>query len=77
VRASVGVARQVIAVDGIKERQRLAEGPGGVAVTPDGAASLVADASGGIGADIVVDAAGALPALDASFGRPAHTASCR
>lgn len=68
VLSSVGVARQVIAVDGIEERRALAERLGAVAVSPAEAAQAVADASGGIGADVVIEAAGALPALDASFG---------
>lgn len=68
VLSSVGVARQVIAVDGIEERRSLATKLGAVAVDPASAASVVADASGGIGADVVIEAAGALPALDASFG---------
>lgn len=68
VLSSVGVARQVIAVDGIEERRALAAKLGAVAVGPAEAASVVADASGGLGADVVIEAAGALPALDASFG---------
>ena len=68
VLSSVGVARRVIAVDGIEERRRLAEGFGATAVTPQDAAEAVAAATAGIGADVVVEAAGALPALDASFG---------
>ncbi|HEY4277330.1 MAG TPA: alcohol dehydrogenase catalytic domain-containing protein [Conexibacter sp.] len=67
VLASVGVARQVIAVDGIDQRRQLAETLGAMAVTPFEAASAVGDASGGIGADVVIEAAGALAALNASF----------
>ncbi|MCD6727507.1 MAG: alcohol dehydrogenase catalytic domain-containing protein [Solirubrobacteraceae bacterium] len=66
--SSVGPARKVIAVDGVDERRRLARELGAEAVTPDEAAEAVAEASGGIGADVVVEAAGAVPALDASFG---------
>jgi len=68
VMASVGAARKVIAVDGIEERRRLATEIGAEAVTPQDAAEAVAAASGGLGADVVIEAAGALPALDASFG---------
>jgi alcohol dehydrogenase len=68
VMASVGTARKVIGVDGIAERRRLATEVGAEAVTPQEAAEAVAAASGGLGADVVIEAAGALPALDASFG---------
>ncbi len=66
--SSVGPARKVIAVDGVEERRRLARELGAEAVAPEEAAEAVAEASGGIGADVVVEAAGAVPALDASFG---------
>jgi 2-desacetyl-2-hydroxyethyl bacteriochlorophyllide A dehydrogenase len=68
VLSAVGVARKVIAVDGIEERRRLAALLGAEAVAPAEAAAAVGDSSGGLGADVVVEAAGALPALDASFG---------
>lgn len=68
VLSAVGVARTVIAVDGIEERRRLAASLGALAVAPGEAADAVASASAGLGADVVVEAAGALPALDASFG---------
>jgi len=66
--AAVGPAREVIAVDGIEERRRLAEQLGARAVTPAQAADAIREASGGLGADAVIEAAGAVPALDASFG---------
>ena len=77
VLSAVGVARQVIGVDAIEERRRLAEQLGAVTVDPAGAAGLVKEASDGIGADVVIEAAGAVPALDASFGlaRPQGTIS--
>lgn len=65
---AAGAARRVIAVDGVPERRRLAESLGGEAVAPADAAEAVAAASGQIGADVVIEAAGALSALDASFG---------
>ncbi len=66
--AAIGVAREVIAVDGIVERCELAERLGARAVSPEDAAEAVLAASGGLGADVVVEAAGALPALNATFG---------
>jgi alcohol dehydrogenase len=62
-----GIAREVIAVDGVAERRSLAENMGVTAVTPDQAASAVQASTGGIGADVVIEAAGVLPALDASL----------
>jgi len=68
VLSAAGTARKVIAVDGVEERRILAESLGAESVAPADAAELVAAASDGIGADVVIEAAGALPALDASFG---------
>jgi alcohol dehydrogenase len=62
------VARRLIAVDGIEARRELAAGLGADAVDPDSAADAVAEATGGVGADVVIEAAGAKPALDAAFG---------
>ena len=72
-----GVAREVIAVDGVSERRSLAENMGATAVTPEQAAGAVEAASGGLGADVVIEAAGVLPALDASLElvRPQGTVS--
>jgi threonine dehydrogenase-like Zn-dependent dehydrogenase len=72
-----GVAREVIAVDGVPERRALAENMGATAVTPDQAAGAVQAASGGLGAYVVIEAAGVLPALDASLDlvRPQGTVS--
>jgi threonine dehydrogenase-like Zn-dependent dehydrogenase len=77
VLSALGAAREVIAVDGVAERRALAEDMGAVAVTPEEAAAVVASATGGIGADVVIEAAGALPALDASLQlvRPQGTVS--
>jgi threonine dehydrogenase-like Zn-dependent dehydrogenase len=62
-----GVARELIAVDGVPERRALAGKMGVHAVAPEDAAAAVVSASGGLGADVVIEAAGALPALDASL----------
>jgi len=61
------VARRVIAVDGIAARRELAAGLGAEAVDLDSAAGAVADATGGLGADVVIESAGAKPALDGAF----------
>lgn len=61
------VARRVIAVDGIPERRDLAVSLGAEAVAPDEAAAAVAAATDGIGADGVIEAAGAPAALTAAM----------
>jgi threonine dehydrogenase-like Zn-dependent dehydrogenase len=61
------VARRVIAVDSIPARRELAEGFGAEAVSPEAAAAAVEEASGGIGADAVIEAAGAPAALSAAM----------
>lgn len=61
------VARRVIAVDGIPARRELAAGFGAQAVSPEDAAAVVEDASGGIGADAIIEAAGAPAALTAAM----------
>lgn len=67
IMASVGVARVVIAVDGIASRREMAESLGALAVEPQGAADLVQRYSAGIGADVVIEASGSVPALNSSF----------
>lgn len=57
------VARGVIAVDGIEARRRLAADLGAMAVAPDEAESAVAEATDGLGADAVIEAAGSAAAL--------------
>jgi 2-desacetyl-2-hydroxyethyl bacteriochlorophyllide A dehydrogenase len=59
-----GTARRVIAIEAIPARQRLARRMGAEAVTPEEAEQAITSASGGIGADLVIEAAGSLPALD-------------
>ncbi len=64
---AAGVAREVIAVDGIAARRLLAESFGAAAVAPDAAADAVAAATDGLGADVVIEAAGAPAALDSAL----------
>jgi alcohol dehydrogenase len=58
------VAGTLIAVDGVAERRVLATRLGAHAVAPDEVEAAVAVASGGLGADVVVEAAGSQGALD-------------
>jgi threonine dehydrogenase-like Zn-dependent dehydrogenase len=64
---AVGVAGRVIAVDGVPVRRELAEQLGAEAVSPDEAADVVAEATDGLGADVVIEAAGSPGGLDASL----------
>jgi threonine dehydrogenase-like Zn-dependent dehydrogenase len=57
----------VIAVDGIAARRDLAERLGADPAEPGGAEAAVAAATDGLGADVVVEAAGVPAALDASL----------
>jgi threonine dehydrogenase-like Zn-dependent dehydrogenase len=57
----------VIAVDGVPARRELAARLGAEAVAPEEAALVVAEATGGLGADVVVEAAGSPAGLDASL----------
>jgi threonine dehydrogenase-like Zn-dependent dehydrogenase len=61
------VARRVIAVDGVPARRQLAASLGADMVSPEEAADAVAAATGGIGADAVIEAAGAPAALTAAM----------
>ncbi len=62
-----GVAGRLLAVDGIPARRELAARLGAEAVEPEAAADAVAAATGGLGADVVIEAAGSPPALDAAL----------
>jgi 2-desacetyl-2-hydroxyethyl bacteriochlorophyllide A dehydrogenase len=62
-----GIARQVIAIDAIPVRRELAERLGARAVTPAEAEEAVQAASDGLGADVVIEAAGAPAALDTAL----------
>jgi threonine dehydrogenase-like Zn-dependent dehydrogenase len=61
------LARRVIAVDDIAARRQLAASLGAVAVTPDAAEAAIAEATDGIGADAVIEAAGSARALAAAI----------
>jgi threonine dehydrogenase-like Zn-dependent dehydrogenase len=65
---AVRVSRTVIAVDGIPARRALAERFGARAVAPEDAAAAIAEATDGIGADGVIEAAGSPGALTAAMG---------
>jgi alcohol dehydrogenase len=67
VLCAAGVAGRVIAVDGVAARRELAERLGAEAAAPDEAAAVVAAATGGLGADVVIEAAGSAGGLDASL----------
>lgn len=60
-------AGRLIAVDGVAVRRQIAARLGAEAVEPEAAAALVAEATDGLGADVVIEAAGSPGALDASF----------
>jgi 2-desacetyl-2-hydroxyethyl bacteriochlorophyllide A dehydrogenase len=62
-----GIAGRLIAVDGVAERRRLAGALGAEPVEPAQAAEAVAEATGGLGADVVIEAAGSPGGLDASL----------
>lgn len=61
----VGVSRnaRVVAVDGVDARRRLADRLGATSVAPQDAGNLIARLSEGVGADVVVEASGSIPAL--------------
>lgn len=58
VMCATKLAASVIAVDTIPERRDLAERMGAKAVAPEGSSALVDELTGGLGADVVVEAAG-------------------
>jgi threonine dehydrogenase-like Zn-dependent dehydrogenase len=67
VMCAVPEARVVYAVDGIAERRHLASLLGAQALEPAAAEQVVRDATNGLGADVVIEAAGSPGALDASL----------
>lgn len=67
VMVAAPMVRRVIAVDGIEDRRTAAAALGAEAVAPEEAADAVASATGGLGADAVIEAAGAKAALDSAF----------
>src|SRR5439155_9361088 len=58
------VAGVLLAVDGVPERRALAERLGAAVAAPEDAESAVAEATDGLGADVVIEAAGSPGALD-------------
>jgi threonine dehydrogenase-like Zn-dependent dehydrogenase len=60
-------AGTLIAVDGVSQRRAIAEALGAQAVEPERASDAVAEATGGLGADVVIEAAGSPGGLDASL----------
>lgn len=67
VMCAVDTGARVLAVDGVEARRGAAEGLGAEAVSPGDAADAIAQAGDGLGADVVVEAAGSPGALDASL----------
>jgi alcohol dehydrogenase len=67
VLCAVGIAGRVIAIDGIAGRRQLAERLGAEAIDPGAGEETVMSATGGLGADVVIEAAGVPAALDASL----------
>ena len=67
VMCALRVGAEVVAVDGIETRRRLAAEIGASPASPDEAAAAVGAATGGLGADVVVEAAGSPGALDAAL----------
>ncbi len=64
VLCAVKLAGALLAVDSVPERRELAERLGAHAIAPDAAEAAVADASDGLGADVVIEAAGSPGGLD-------------
>jgi len=62
-----GFAGRLLAVDGVPVRRELAERLGAEAVAPEDAADVVAEATDGLGADVVIEAAGSPGGLDSSL----------
>jgi threonine dehydrogenase-like Zn-dependent dehydrogenase len=65
---AAGLGRRVIAVDRIEARRELAESLGASAVDPTNVQEVVAAATGGLGADAVIEASGAQAALASALG---------
>jgi threonine dehydrogenase-like Zn-dependent dehydrogenase len=67
VLCAVDAGARVLAVDGVAARRDLAASLGTEPLRPEQAAEAVAAATGGLGADVVIEAAGTPGALDASL----------
>jgi alcohol dehydrogenase len=64
---SASLAGRLIAVDGVPARRELGARLGAEAIAPEAAAEVVAEATDGLGADVVIEAAGSPGGLDASL----------
>jgi threonine dehydrogenase-like Zn-dependent dehydrogenase len=64
---SASLAGRLIAVDAVPARRELAGRLGAEAIAPEAAAAVVAKATDGLGADVVIEAAGSPGGLDASL----------
>ena len=64
---AAGFGGSAIAVDGIAQRRDIAAELGAVVVSPEEAEAAVASRTGGLGADVVIEAAGTPGALDAAL----------
>jgi 2-desacetyl-2-hydroxyethyl bacteriochlorophyllide A dehydrogenase len=64
---SASLAGRLIAVDAVPARRALAGRLGAEAIAPEAAAAVVAEATDGLGADVVIEAAGSPGGLDASL----------
>ena len=62
-----GFGGGAIAVDGIRARRELASGFGALPASPEEAGKLVEARTGGLGSDVVIEAAGTPQALDAAL----------
>jgi threonine dehydrogenase-like Zn-dependent dehydrogenase len=62
-----GIAGRLLAVDGVPVRREVAERLGAETTAPEDAADVVASATDGLGADVVIEAAGSPGGLDASL----------
>ena len=68
VMVALDIGATVFAVDGIEDRRALAAGLGARTLGPDAAWEAIAAETDGLGADVVVEAAGSPGALDAALG---------
>src|SRR6185295_18631299 len=64
---AVDTGARVLAIDGVEARREAAERLGAESLTPEESAGAIAGASEGLGADVVVEAAGSPGALDAAL----------
>ena len=67
VLCAAGVAERLIAVDGVPARRELAGRLGAETAAPEEAEAVVAEATAGLGADVVIEAAGSAGGLDTSL----------